>query len=295
MSIHRVRRAGAASAVALLAVALSMGPARAQQVEVRAALGEETQELRLTDGSVYHGRVIDASDPATFELLSGIRMEIPHDRISSLTTARGTVRGEEYWRPDPNRTRLFFGPTARSLPAGGGYFSVFELFMPFVSTAVSDNLILSGGTPLIFLFDENETERPVWFAPKLTLGGNDRAEFAIGALLITTLGGDGSAGVVYGVTTVGEPDGALTLGLGYGFADGDWGGSPAALLGLERRMSRSTKLISENYVLPDGTILLSAGPRFIGDRLSADVGLLVPIVDGGIDGALPLVNFAWTW
>ena len=36
---------------------------------------------------------------------------------------------------------------------GSGYFSVFELFMPFFSTAVSDRLILSGGTPLLFLFE----------------------------------------------------------------------------------------------------------------------------------------------
>jgi hypothetical protein len=55
------------------------------------------------------------------------------------------------------------------------------------------------------------------------------------------------------------------------------------------------KLITENYVLPGRDVLLSFGPRSFGERLSADVGLLLPITDGSLDVALPLVNFVWNW
>jgi energy-converting hydrogenase Eha subunit B len=53
------------------------------------------------------------------------------------------------------------------------------------------------------------------------------------------------------------------------------------------------KFITENYGFQGGG-LVSAGVRFIGDRLSADLGVFVPI---GLDEVilLPVVNFVWTF
>ena len=239
------------------------------------------------------GRVLDASDPATFRLVAGIEIQVPHADVRSLSIARARVRQGAFWRADPNRTRLFFGPTARTLPAGGGYFSVFELVMPFLSFGVTDRLILSGGTPLFFGGDEGE--RIFWFAPKLCLASNARTDLAVGVLAFSTIGGDGSAGILYGVVTSGGPDSAISLGLGYGWVDGDLADNPAIMLGGETRVGRRTKFITENYLLPSGDVLLSFGPRFFGERLSADLGLLLPFVDGSLDVALPLVNFVWNW
>ena len=276
-----------------LAGALLSLPLEAQVVNIQVPAEGQVQELVLSDGSVFFGRVLDASDPATFRLVAGIEIQVPHADVRSLSIARARVRQGAFWRADPNRTRLFFGPTARTLPAGGGYFSVFELVMPFLSFGVTDRLILSGGTPLFFGGDEGE--RIFWFAPKLRLASNARTDLAVGVLAFSTIGGDGSAGILYGVVTSGGPDSAISLGLGYGWVDGDLADNPAIMLGGETRVGRRTKFITENYLLPSGDVLLSFGPRFFGERLSADLGLLLPFVDGSLDVALPLVNFVWNW
>jgi len=70
---------------------------------------------------------------------------------------------------------------------------------------------------------------------------------------------------------------------------------PVAMIGGEARVSKSIKLISENYVLPGGEMLLSVGPRFIGEHLTADLGVVVPLSSGGGIFGFPLVNFVWNW
>ena len=44
------------------------------------------------------------------------------------------------------------------------------------------------------------------------------------------------------------------------------------MIGGEARVSKSMKLISENYMLPGGEVLFSVGQRFTGDNLTADLG-----------------------
>ena len=66
------------------------------------------------------------------------------------------------------------------------------------------------------------------------------------------------------------------------------------LLGGEARVSRSVKVITENYIWKDGHGIVSAGVRFFGERLSADLALAVPI---GADGVytFPLINFVYVF
>jgi len=69
--------------------------------------------------------------------------------------------------------------------------------------------------------------------------------------------------------------------------------APVLMLGGERRLSRRVKLLSENYLF-DGAGVASIGVRFLGERLSADLGGAVPL---GVDGSVvvPVVNFVWTF
>ncbi len=251
------------------------------------------QRLELQDGSIFYGRVEEAGDPLRFRLASGIEIDVPLRDVLHLENARGEMRDGRYRSADPNRTRLFFGPTARTLPKGSGYLSVFELVIPFVSYSPNDRLILSGGTPLFFGGDEGD--RILWFTPKWRLAGTKDTDFAVGVLAFTTLGGAGSAGILYGVGTRGTDEHSLSLGVGYGFIDGALASHPAVMLGGEQELARHIKLISENYLLPGGPMLLSLGPRFYGDHFSVDLGLLLPIDSGQIDFALPLFNLVWNW
>ncbi len=58
-------------------------------------------------------------------------------------------------------------------------------------------------------------------------------------------------------------------------------------------MRRGLKLVTENYVFEGGGII-SAGVRFMGRRLSADLGLATPL---GADEffVFPMVNFVWAF
>jgi len=64
------------------------------------------------------------------------------------------------------------------------------------------------------------------------------------------------------------------------------------MLGGEARVARRVKAITENYVWKDGNGIVSGGFRFFGDRLSADLALLVPI---GADEffIVPMINFVY--
>jgi hypothetical protein len=66
------------------------------------------------------------------------------------------------------------------------------------------------------------------------------------------------------------------------------------MLGGERTVRRGIKLITENYVWAGGDGIVSGAVRFFGDRLSADLGVAIPI---GVDAlvAVPIVNVVWTF
>ena len=64
------------------------------------------------------------------------------------------------------------------------------------------------------------------------------------------------------------------------------------MIGGERQFRRNMKLITENYLWKGGQGVVTGGVRFFGERLSADIGLAVPV---GVDFffAAPLVNFVY--
>ncbi len=270
---------------------LLTSPAAGQEppVDVQMTPPDQLMELALIDGSILIGRVVEAGDPFRFVLVSGVEMSVPVGNVRAIAQAEGTVEEGEFWREDPNRTRLFFGPTARTPPAGDGYFAVYEILFPFLGYGVTDNFILAGGTPLIF---GDGGSRPFWVAPKLRVFNSEKTQGAIGVLAFAA--DDDNAGLLYGVVTHGTPKSAFTLGVGYGYANGDLADSPAVMVGGEYRMGRGWALVSENYLFPGGSGLISLGPRFFGRKLSADLGLVVPVGMGELF-VFPLINFVYNF
>lgn len=263
--------------------------------EIVAAGPDETQEVTVTGGTKHLGRVVEAGDPVRFELLSGDMLELGRERITCLRTVPGTRQDGVFWPEDPNTTRLFFGPTGRSLAAGTGYFSVVELVMPFLSFGLSDRFTMSGGTPLFF---GDGGPRIFWLAPKLQVIETQRLDASVGVITFFATGETGSVGVLYGVATLGEtPDRAITVGAGWGYSSEDGiHDAPALMVGGETRLTRGVKLITENYLFPSEDFgIVSFGPRFFGEKLTADLGLAVPIFTGESLFAFPLVNFAYNW
>ena len=98
----------------------------------------------------------------------------------------------------------------------------------------------------------------------------EKVQAAVGVLHVFDTSDGDSAGIGYGVGTFGSSDNAITAGAGIAYAGDSRGG--IAMLGGERRVRRNLKLITENYIWQDGDGILSGGVRFIGERLSADLG-----------------------
>ncbi|MBE2281641.1 MAG: hypothetical protein IAE91_14740, partial [Ignavibacteriaceae bacterium] len=81
-------------------------------------------------------------------------------------------------------------------------------------------------------------------------------------------------GVVYGVGTLSGKYAALTLGLGYGFNQNDFEEHPVIVLGGEVQIGESTKLITENWIIPGGKVFIySFGLRIFGEKVAGDFGL----------------------
>jgi hypothetical protein len=244
------------------------------------------QRLTLSDGSQVYGHV-DASDEfhITFRTLADVVMTVPRSRIVDLRPVDGRVVAGSFEPADPHSNRLMFAPTARSLRKGEGYFGVYYV-LPFVQVGVTDRVSIGGGTPLFF----GDGAHPVWFTPKVQVVSGRRIQAAAGLIHLTGIEGI-NAGIAYGVTTIGSDSDAMSIGLGYGYS-GRRSGRPILMVGGEHRQSRRIKLITENwYWGGDVPGFVSGDVRFLGERLSADVSIVVPLASETV--AFPIVSFAW--
>ena len=151
----------------LLATAPHSSFAQTPAATIAVAPADSTQEIRLRDGTSAIGRV-DAVDGqrVTFRTLAGATLTIDAADIVSLATVEGRASGTEFWKDDPNPTRLFFGPTGRQLKRGDVYLGVYDIFIPFVQVGVTDRFSIGGGTPLVF---GGGGDRPFWLTPKFTV------------------------------------------------------------------------------------------------------------------------------
>lgn len=283
--------------LATAALSLHARPAAAQEVTPIVA-ADSLVEVRLNDGSVLIGWIVEGTeDRLVVVTQGGTRVELDRSQVRSVTPARGRMVAGEFWGEDPHATRLFFGPTARSLKQGEGYFGVFELLLPFVAYGATDRVTIAGGTPIV----PGLIGRVLYLAPKVELVRAPHASFAVGGLAVfaTEALDEGSIGAVYGVGTFGSAERSLTVGAGLPFIvtgeGSDLSNTPIIQLGGEMRVTRRTKLITENYFVPgESGALVSGGVRFFGERLSADFGLGGYVSDG-IEGPLPIVNFVYSF
>jgi hypothetical protein len=270
----------------------------AQVAEVPAVI-DSTVEVRLRDGSVLYGRIVERTESKVVIMTSGgVRLELDMLQVASIRPVTGRGSDGRFWAPDPNASRLFFTATARPLAKGEGYLSSYFIFFPMIGYGITDRITLAAGTPII-----PDAFGQFWYlAPKITLLNQEKLSVAVGALGIwapfeADLGS--SVGIAYTAATYGSRDHAVTFGAGWGYIaeDGtaDFSSRPVLMLGGETRRAASLKLISENWFTIDGGRiegLSSFGVRFIGERLSTDLGIIKPI---GADGYAPMLNFVYAF
>lgn len=250
----------------------------------------------LSNGTVYFGWIVQEDDPVRIRLIDGEVVEIARERVARIEPTRGTLEAGEFWPTDPNASRLFFTPTGRNLPAGGGSFNAYYGLLPFAAVGITDRVTIAGGTPFFFGGGDG---RLIYVAPKVQLIRNESFQLATGVLALHyTAGPDRGTYLAYSVATFGStPNSGVTAGIGLGRSDGRWSSHPALVLGADHRTSRRIKLMTENYLFPGGSSnsgLVSGGVRIMGERLAADLALAAPMGNGDAF-VFPLVNFSVGW
>lgn len=244
-------------------------------------------ELALRDGSRIYGTLVSQNETElVFQTQGGTTMTVPRAQVLSLRSVTGVMAKGEFQPADPNATRLFFGPTGRSLKRGQIYLGVYEILLPFVQVGITDRFSIGGGTPLAF--GGGESGRPFWITPKLQVLNHKGTQVSVGAFH-GFAGEGGYGGIAYVVGTRGNEASSFTVGAGMAYS-GEGGGAGVLMLGGEGQVRRNMKFITENYFWR-GTAVVSGGVRFFGERLSADLALASPITEGFYVG--PVVNFVY--
>jgi len=271
---------------------------------------DKLYKFELKGGSEIIGSIVsEDSESLEVRTLSGLMMSIPKDEIISRKELHGDVVGERYLRVDPNSTRLLFASTARPLKPGTGYFAVYELIFAFAAYGLGDYITLAGGMTLM----PGAPSQIFYLAPKITPFQADKFDLAVGVLHFfpPSWSDNGSEpatpdsnetdeneglGIVYTNGTYGSQYAAVTVGLGWVYSGEDVTDSPILMLGGELQISKSIKLLTENWFPPEANIaLMSLGVRFFGERLSADLGFLAPLGIGGGFFAIPWVSFVYNF
>ena len=206
------------------------------------------------------------------------------------------VKDGKFWFPNPQSTRYFWGPNGYGLKKGEGYYqNIYVLWNQF-TYGITDNFSLGGGVIPLFLFGG---PTPVFATAKFSIPiQKDKINLGGGVIAGTIIGEDadiGGLGILYGVSTFGTPDNNVTLGLGYGFADGEWASSPLInLCGLFRLSSRFY-FITENYYINidgEGGGAIGLGGRWIIKKAALDVIFGIPVFpDMDEFLAVPLIGF----
>ena len=271
-------------------VAATDGTSQAAAPQVVITPAGVTDELVLRDGTRAYGRVESVDGGVvTFRTTAGAAIQVQAAEIVSVQPANGRVVAGEFRRADPNPTRLFFGPTARSLKQGAGYVGVYEILLPFVQVGLTDRISFGAGTPLIF---GDGSAHPFWITPKVQVYASESVQASVGVMHFLNVG-DGTLGIAYVVGTRGTTDSAVTGGVGYAYdrSYNSKNGAAVVMIGGEHRVTRGMKILTENYIFNGGGIL-TGGVRWMGERFSADLAMVVP-TDGGT--TFPLVNVVYSF
>ncbi|MFI5231999.1 MAG: hypothetical protein ACHQSE_05735 [Gemmatimonadales bacterium] len=232
---------------------------------------------RLRDGSMLLGRISEQlTDSVQITTANGVYM-IARSSVSELKLLSAReVRDGGYWPADPHDTRLFFGPTGRTLAAGSGYFSDTYVLLFNGAIGITDRIMIGAGMSMLPVSDFARNN-VFYVAPKLALVRGEAFNLSVGAIVGATGATSGSASMYYVAATNGAPDASFTYGLGYASVGSTVDGSPLLLLGGNKRVARRVSLMTENYVILSRHEPMWAplyGVRFIGDRLSTDLGLV---------------------
>jgi hypothetical protein len=276
--------------IALVAGLPNLTHAQAKQDSIKS-------RVETIDGNEYIGVIVDRSADKirikTDKLGEITILNKDVKRVSELTSAK--YKNGTYWLDNPQSTRYFWSPNGYNLKKGEGYYqNVWILFNQAVY-GITDHFSAGVGVMPLFLFSGTAT--PAWITLKYSVPVvKDKVSIGVGALAGTVIGvNSGTAGILYGISTFGSKDNNLSVGMGWGFADGQIARNPTVNINGMIRTGARGYFITENYFIgtPDNfVVLMSLGGRRIIKRVGLDYGLFLPISkDIGTFVAIPWLGF----
>lgn len=279
----------------LLAGAVNTSYAQTDTTSTKSVVGKRWI-VETRDGSILQGVYLGQTE-------GGIRLQtdsagevvIPYAQIKSTKILdEQRMRDGEYWFENPNATRYLFSPSAFSLKKGEAYYQNTYLVLNSFNIGLTDNITMGGGFELISTFSGTPA---FYITPKATFEINDKWRAGGGLLYANVIGIDedfSGLGIGYGIVTYGNTDNNATLGVGYGFVDGELSSKPVLTLSGMKRVSRRVGLVTENWLVPTEAYygVFSYGVRFMGERLTVDLAFLNnPDIASEIPIGIPYVDF----
>jgi hypothetical protein len=239
----------------------------------------------------YVGDLISyTQNDVTVEISTGT-ITVSFEKIEEIRIVNPEAK-EDYWFPLHSANRLFIYPTAISSEVGTGYYqNIYVLFSNVSYTPIkglSFNLFFSNIPELTF--DENVYSFGLKYSLKpikdvhLAVSANKYGDFISesgGFTTFSTLG------------TYSYQNTDFTFGLGFGANEGEIS-EPIALFGLQTRLRERLSFVTENLILPGSeSAVFSAGSRFLGKRISADLGFFFNPDE--FETIVPFVSFTTTF
>ncbi len=269
------------------------------QIEIDTA---KLTRVVMKDGNEFYGYIYIQNETIVTlktEILGNL--DIPRNQIKLIENVQDAliVQGD-VWLKNLQATRYFWAPNGYGLEKREGYYQNVWVLFNQASIGITKNFSIGAGTIPLFLFDGAPT--PVFAVPKFSFQViENKLNFGGGAIVGTILGGDeffetGAFGILYGVGTVGNKDANATIGVGYGFAEGDFSNYPIITFGALKRIGKRSYFLTENYFisLDNAKIgLISLGGRTVWQRVSIDYGFVIPVSeDIGAFIAIPWLGFS---
>lgn len=268
------------SAVIAVLLMIAGGDSHAQAVPDTTRI----YKIETRDGNSFLGKIkaVDAEKVVLVTDQFG-ELNIKQSDIKSLVEVdTKEIMFGEHWFPNPQAARYFWMPNGYGLRQGEGYYQNVWVLFNQISVGVSDHFTIGVGTVPLFLFGAGDGT-PFWITPKVSIPlVKDKVNLGVGILYLNLLGFSDDfkgVGLAYGTITFGSRDKNVSLGLGYGFFDGQLSELPVVSLGFMKRISRYGYILSENYLFPGdaGGGLISFGGRRIVRKVGIDFGLFAPI------------------
>ncbi|MEO1259327.1 MAG: hypothetical protein AAFZ15_11050 [Bacteroidota bacterium] len=255
--------------------------------------------IETVDGNRYIGSIL-SQDEETVQLRTKTLgdITIQRDQIGSmeLLDAAQIVGGNYLW-DTPFVTRYYVGSSAYSLRKGEGYYQNSWIFYNNINVGLTDNIDVGIGiVPLfLFTFGSGDGITPIWLTTKIALPvEKDKFNLAAGGVYANVLGGDtNGGGQIYGVSTFGSRNRNVSLGIGWFYgADEGLAERPTFSFSTMQRGKPKWAFVSENYffgVGDEGLVILSAGARYLGDKISLDMSGFTFVYTGGGQDVFPIL------